>query len=74
MQHGSLLDVAEVLKALLILQLQKPLSFREKKMLDRARQMLITEVCTARMMRDADSAELLDQALIKTGLRLPAAL
>ena len=74
MQHGSLLEVAEVLKALLILQLLKPLSFREKKMLDRARQMLITEVCTARMMRESDSSELLDQALLKSGLRLPAAL
>ncbi len=40
MKHGSLLAVAEVLKSLLILQSRKPLSFREKKMLDRARHML----------------------------------
>src|SRR5271168_591825 len=36
MQNGSLLDVAEVMKGLLLLQLEKPLSFREKKMLDRS--------------------------------------
>ena len=74
MQHGSLLEVAEVLKALLILQQQKPLSFREKKMLDRSRQMLITEVRTARMMHEADAVELLDQALLKSRLRLPSSL
>src|SRR5205823_5718280 len=34
MRDGSLLAVAEVLKGLLILQGAKPLSFREKKMLD----------------------------------------
>ena len=44
MRDGSLLAVAEVLKTLLILQAQKPLSFREKKMLDRARHMVITEL------------------------------
>ena len=71
MSHGSLLEIAEVMKGLLILQQQKPLSFREKKMLDRARQMLITEVCTARVMREADAMELLDQALIKSSLRFP---
>jgi CarD family transcriptional regulator len=71
MQHGSILEVAEVLKGLLIQQQLKPLSFREKKMLDRARQMLITEVCTVKSMREADSIQLLDQALNKSNLRFP---
>src|SRR5271167_2124373 len=44
MRDGSLLAVAEVLKSLLVLQSRQPLSFREKKMLDRARHMLITEL------------------------------
>ena len=48
MRVGSLLDIAEVLKGLLIQQKGKPLSFREKKMLDRARHMLLTEVATSR--------------------------
>ncbi len=71
MQHGSILEIAEVLKGLLIQQQLKPLSFREKKMLDRARQMLITEVCTVKCMRDTDSIQLLDQALNKSNLRFP---
>jgi CarD family transcriptional regulator len=71
MRDGSLLAVAEVLKSLLILQAQKPLSFREKKMLDRARHMLITELSTSRGLIDQTAAELLDQALQKAQLRLP---
>src|ERR1043166_9143503 len=57
MADGSLLSVAEVLKSLLILQMQKPLSFREKKMLDRARHMLITEFSTSRGLAEPRSEE-----------------
>jgi CarD family transcriptional regulator len=71
MRQGSLLAVAEVLKSLLILQSQKVLSFREKKMLDRARHMLITELSTSRGMRQEDAAQLLEKALNKAKLRLP---
>ena len=56
MRNGSLLAVAEVMKSLLILQMQKPLSFREKKMLDRARHMLITEFSTSRGLNEGRSA------------------
>jgi CarD family transcriptional regulator len=71
MRDGSLLAVAEVLKSLLILQAQKPLSFREKKMLDRARHMLITELSTSRGLSEANSVAMLDQALQKAQLRWP---
>jgi CarD family transcriptional regulator, regulator of rRNA transcription len=71
MRDGSLLSVAEVLKSLLTLQTQKVLSFREKKMLDRARHMLITELCTSRGLNEADAAEMLGKALAKAGLPLP---
>lgn len=71
MQKGNLLEVAEVLKSLLILQAEKPLSFREKKMLDRARHMLITELSTSRGMNEAEAARILDQALNKSQLHLP---
>ena len=37
MKNGSLLEIAEVFKTLVTIQTAKPLSFREKKMLDRAR-------------------------------------
>jgi CarD family transcriptional regulator len=48
MQGGSLLRVAEVLKSLLVLQEEKPLSFREKKMLDRSRHLLVSELAIAK--------------------------
>ena len=71
MRDGSLLAVAEVLKSLLILQGAKPLSFREKKMLDRARHMLLTELSTSRGMTEVEAAQMLDQALEKAQLHLP---
>jgi CarD family transcriptional regulator len=71
MRDGSLLAVAEVLKTLLILQADKPLSFREKKMLDRARHMLIMELSTTRGMDVKQAGELLEQALSKAQLHLP---
>ena len=71
MSSGGLLEVAEVLKTLLILQGGKPLSFREKKMLDRARHMLITELSTSRGWTESQAVECLEQALGKARLRLP---
>jgi len=71
MRDGSLLAVAEVLKSLLQLQSGKPLSFREKKMLDRARHMLITEFSTSRGMNEKQAEEVLEQALTKAQLHLP---
>jgi len=74
MQGGSLLGIAEVLKGLLILQREKPLSFREKKMLDRARLMLITEISIARGLREPEAIDVLQKALAKSVLSLPVAL
>ncbi len=71
MQSGSLLEVAEVLKCLVVLQAQKPLSFREKKMLDRARIMLVTELATSRGLREPETVELLNKTLGKDNLRFP---
>ncbi len=59
MRNGSLLQVAEVFKALAALSQQKPLSFREKKMFDRAWQLLVDEISAAReISREAAEAEL----------------
>jgi len=74
MRDGSLLAVAEVLKSLLELRADKVLSFREKKMLDRARHMLITELSTSRGMTEPEAAELLEHALSKSALHLPDAM
>ena len=73
MRNGSLLAVAEVMKGLLILQMRKPLSFREKKMLDRARAMLIGEVAQARGIPECESIVLLQKALTKSGFAFPEA-
>ena len=74
MASGSLLEVAEVFKSLLILQADKPLSFREKKMLERARQMLLSEVSTARALIELQAVDLLERALGKASLHFPAAM
>jgi CarD family transcriptional regulator len=74
MRVGGLLQIAEVLKSLLLLQQEKPLSFREKKMLDRARHMLVTELSISRGLREVEAADLLQKALAKASLNLPTAL
>lgn len=71
MRFGSLLETAEVLKCLLILQTGKTLSFREKKMLDRARHLLVSEVATARTTSELMAEEILNDSLRKADLRLP---
>jgi CarD family transcriptional regulator len=74
MRSGSLLEIAEVMKSLLIIQSEKTLSFRDKKMLDRARHMLITEISICRCLPEADAIDLLQKALSKASLTLPPAL
>ena len=71
MRTGSLIEVAGVLKSLIALHAAKPLSFREKKMLDRARLMLMSEFSTSRGLSEAEGAGLLEKALAKAKLHLP---
>jgi CarD family transcriptional regulator len=44
MKSGTIKDMALVLKSLFYLQLIKPLSFREKKMMEKAKELLVTEI------------------------------
>jgi CarD family transcriptional regulator len=74
MLGGSLLHAAEVFKNLLELQKDKLLSFREKKMMDRARHMLVTEISIARAIREPEALVLLQRYLDKAGLTLPPVL
>ena len=74
MRGGSLLGIAEVLKSLLILQAEKPLSFREKKMLDRARQMLVTELSISRGLGELEAVDLLQKTLSRASLCMPGPL
>jgi len=73
MRTGSLLDVAVVLKGLLLLARTKPLSFREKKMLERARYLLVSELAMARNVEEPEVENLLNRALSKCKLRFPEA-
>jgi CarD family transcriptional regulator len=73
MRTGSLLEVAAVLKGLLLLSQSKPLSFREKKMLERARYLLVSELAMARNCEEVSIEELLTKALSHCGLRFPEA-
>jgi len=71
MRTGSLQEVAGVLKGLLILSQSKPLSFREKKMLERARYLLVSELALARNSEEQEVEDLLTRALAKCKLRFP---
>ena len=73
MRTGSLLEVAGVLKGLLMLSQSKPLSFREKKMLERARYLLVSERAMAKNCEENHIEELLTKALSKHKLRFPEA-
>ena len=73
MRTGSLFDVATVLKGLLQVNQAKPLSFREKKMLERARYLLVSELAMAKNCEDSQVEDLLTQALAKCNLRFPEA-
>jgi len=73
MRTGSLIDVAEVLKSLLLLAQTKPLSFREKKMLERARYLLVSELAMAKNFEEPEVEHMLNRALSKCKLRFPEA-
>jgi CarD family transcriptional regulator len=72
MQSGDLLKASEVFKALLQIHVDKTLSFREKKMLDRARHMLVSEISISRSVSNIHAAGMLQRAVAKAGLTLPA--
>ena len=73
MRTGSLLDVAIVLKGLLLLGQTKSLSFREKKMLERTRYLLVSELAMSKNVEESVIEDLLDRALTKSKLRFPDA-
>jgi CarD family transcriptional regulator len=47
MRSGTLSDMATVLKSLYYLSLHKPLSFREKKMMEKAKELMVSEISEA---------------------------
>ena len=71
MRTGSLQQVAEVLKSLLMLNQAKPLSFREKRMLERAWGLLVAEIAIARGLDKQVIEGQLVKSLTKSNLKVP---
>jgi CarD family transcriptional regulator len=65
MRTGSLYEVAVVLKGLTALSKKKTLSFREKRMLDRAKFLLVSEIAEAEGKAHAAIEERVEKALTK---------
>jgi CarD family transcriptional regulator len=63
MKTGSILDMAMVLKSLYYLNLIKPLSFREKKMMEKAKELLVTEISEVTEMSMDDIEQRLSENL-----------
>lgn len=70
MRSGSLLEIAEVFKALLVLSQDKPLSFREKKMLDRSWQLLVDEISAVKAVGKETAEALLLKTLLRANLKM----
>ncbi len=63
MRSGSIYDMADVLKSLTFLSKSKSLSFREKRMLDRAKALIISEVSEVMREKAADIEGRVEKAL-----------
>jgi CarD family transcriptional regulator len=71
MRTGSLIEVAAVFKSLVSLSRTKPLSFREKKMLERAKFLIVSELATARNTSNETMEDSLVRSLAKAHLQMP---
>lgn len=71
MKAGSLMEVAEVLKSLLVLNKKKALGFREQKMLEKARYLLVNEITQASGGDDATVDRELVTSLERAELKFP---
>jgi len=58
---GSVFEVAEVYRDLLLLRLEKELSFGERKMLDTARTLLVKEISLAKEIKESQVEKDLDK-------------
>lgn len=66
MKTGRLEDVAEVLKNLNEVSKKKSLSFREKKMYDRAKYLIVSEVAIVKGMQEVEAEKLIERSLDKS--------
>ena len=63
MRSGSIYDMADVLKSLTFLAKSKSLSFREKRMLDRAKSLIVSEVSEVMRVTPLDIEDRVEKAL-----------
>lgn len=63
MRSGSIADMADVLKSLTFLAKSKSLSFREKRMLDRAKSLIVSEVSEVMRVTPGDIENRVETAL-----------
>lgn len=66
MKTGRLEDVAEVLKNLSEVQKKKSLSFREKKMYDRAKYLIVSEVAIVKNIPEQEAEKLIEKSIDKS--------
>jgi CarD family transcriptional regulator len=57
---GSLLEIADVLRQLLLLKMSKKLSFGERKMLDQCKELLVKEISLSTGAAEGDVSEKID--------------
>ena len=65
MRTGSLYDVIEVLKSLVFLSQKKELSFREKRMLEKARYLIVSEIAQVEGVEQMKVEDKLDEAIAR---------
>ena len=63
MKTGRLTDVAEVLKNLRLVSQRKSLSFREKKMYERAKYFIVSEVAHVKDIHEREAEDLVERSL-----------
>jgi CarD family transcriptional regulator len=66
MRTGSIVDVATVFKNLSLLSQSKNLSYRERKMLDKAKYLIVSEIAVVESSEEAKVEEQVDKALSKS--------
>ena len=63
MRSGAIAEVAHVFKSLSHLALQKTLSYRERRMLDRARYLIVSEIAEVSKLSEAEAEVKVDRAV-----------
>ena len=66
MRSGKLNDIAEVLKTLNYISARKTLSFREKKMYERAKYLIVSEIAVINGLDEQEVERQVDRALAKS--------